>query len=342
MPVLLVASYLLDSLGWTSRVQASGTAIAIASSLGIVVALEQSALVVVVWPVYRARRLERLGTAISAGVMAAAGFGVVHAVATLVTATSAWALTSALTAWLTRVFATAIWASCLATTHSRYRHWFPLAWLLAVILDGLLRHLQEGRGPGWQFSTVPVLLILLTLTVSVRRRLLGERESVIFTRPSRLGMLVDSHGLGSVRAAWHHAHRPALLHWIVGGAFVSFGANIVGVALGVSVARLLGIDLSRVNETDVAAAAPLTIIGLGVMLSYPIAGYLTAKASGADSVFEPGVAALVSICALTILLSLSAPVTIVLGLALAPIAFGLACLGAWLGLARTEDPRDVG
>jgi hypothetical protein len=147
---------------------------------------------------------------------------------------------------------------------------------------------------------------------------------------------VDPHRIESVRAAWHHGHRPALLHWIVGGAFVSFGANIVGVGLGIAVARFLNVDLSRVNETDVGAMAPLAILGVAVLLSFPLAGYLIAKASDADSVFEPGIASLISIAALTTLLSLTAPVTIVLGIALAPIAFALACLGAWLGLS----PRD--
>ncbi len=336
LPILLLTSYVLDSLGWTTLVKTSGVATAIAATIAIIVPLEQAALVVVVWPWYRSHRLERLGTAISAGALAAAGFGLVESVAVTATATSAWVLTRLSVNFITRVFSTAIWSSCLAMSHARYRHFFPLAWLLAVVLDGFLRHLQEGRGSGWQVVALPLLLAMLLGSWHVREKLLGERESVVFERHTRLGILVDPHGIGTMRAAWHHAHRPALLHWIVGGAFVSFGANIFGVGAGIAVARLLRIDLSRVNETDVGAMAPLALLGGAVLLSYPLAGYLTAKASEADSVFEPGVAALVSIIALTVLLSITAPVTIVLGLALAPVAFGLACLGAWLGLSSSD------
>jgi hypothetical protein len=338
VPVMLLSSYVLDSLGWTTLVKTSGAAVALAASVGIVAPLEQTALVVVMWPVYRAHRLERLGTAISAGVLAAAGFGVVQSVTVMATATSAWMLAPVFANFVARVFCAGIWSSCLSMSHASYRHFFPLGWLLGFILDGFVRHLVEGRGSGWMVVAFPLLLAMLLIAWFIRAKLLGERKSVVFVRPSRLGILVDPHGIGTMRAAWQHAHRPALLHWIVGGAFVSFGANIVGFSAGIAVARFLRIDLSRVNETDVGAMAPLAILGGAVLLSYPIAGYLTAKASAADSVFEPGMAALISIFALTVLLSLTAPVTIVLGLALAPVAFGLACLGAWMGLSPTEGP----
>jgi hypothetical protein len=78
----------------------------------------------------------------------------------------------------------------------------------------------------------------------------------------------------------------------------------------------------------------LVVLGLHVLLSFPLAGFLNAKASAADSLFEPAVAALISIVALTVLLSRSAPVTLVLGVALSPLAFGLACIGAWFGIER--------
>lgn len=336
VPVVLLTSYILDSLGWTTLVKTSGPAIALASTIGIIAPLEQAALVVVVWPWYRAHRLERLGTAISGGAIAAAGYGVVTAVITAATVTNGWALTRVLANFITQVFCAAVWASCLSSTQSRYRHYFPLAWLLAVVLDGFMRHLLEGRGSGWQVVALPLLLAMLLAAWHVREKLSEDRETLAPARHSRLGILVDPHGIGTMRAAWHHAHRPALLHWIVGGAFVCFGANIFCFALGVGVAHLLHIDLSRVNETDVNAMAPLAILGSAVLLSYPLSGYLTAKASAADSVFEPGVAALISIIALTVLLSIAAPVTIVLGLALAPVAFGLACLGAWLGLESSD------
>ncbi len=98
--------------------------------MAIIVPLEQAALVVVVWPWYRAHRFDRLGTAISAGALAAAGYGIVSSVVVAATATSAWVVTRLVATFITRVFCTAIWASCLASSHARYRHFFPLAWLV--------------------------------------------------------------------------------------------------------------------------------------------------------------------------------------------------------------------
>ncbi|HEY5956590.1 MAG TPA: hypothetical protein VIV60_08560 [Polyangiaceae bacterium] len=336
LPVVLLTSYVLDSLHWSTVVKANGVPTALLATLGIVSPLEHASLVVVIWPMLRAHRLERLAVAISAGALAAAGFGLVHSMAVAITATSNWALTRVAASLLSRTFCAAMWSGCLATSHGRYRRWFGLVWLLSVCLDGLVRHLHEGYGAAWQVLTIPILLVMLLVAWMVRSRLSGERESLAFVHHSRLGILVDPHGIGTMRAAWQHPHRPALLHWIVGGSFVCFGANIVGLAVGVGIAKLLHIDLSRVNEAEVGAIAPLSLLAVVILLSFALSGYLTAKASAADSVFEPGIAAFISIVALTVLLSLSAPVTIVLALVLAPVAFALACFGAWLGLSPSE------
>jgi hypothetical protein len=333
-PVLLLSNYILDSLGWTTLAARSGVVIALTASIGVIAPLEQSALAVVVWPAYRAHRLEGSGTAISAGALAAAGFGVVDCLVVMATANNVWTLVSVAAAFVSRAFAAGLWSSVLSTSRSGHRHWFPVAWLLGAVLDGFMRHLQDGRGPLWRLAACPLLVGMVLFAVLAAKKLSLARESVVFARPTLRGILADPPGIGSMRAAWQHANRPALLHWIVGGAFVCFGANIVGFGLGIGVAHLVRIDLSRVSETDVGAMIPLVVVGIFVLLSYPVAGYLTAKASDADSVFEPGVAALISICAVTILLSLTSPVTIVLCLAIAPIAFALSCLGAWLGLER--------
>lgn len=93
-------------------------------------------------------------------------------------------------------------------------------------------------------------------------------------------------------------------------------------------------DLSRVDDGDTSATGPLVLMGTFVLSAFPIAGYAVALASAADSVFEPGMAALIAIVLVIALLSMTAPVGIVLALAIAPLAFGLACIGAWFGLQR--------
>lgn len=75
-------------------------------------------------------------------------------------------------------------------------------------------------------------------------------------------------------------------------------------------------------------------MGTFVLASFAVAGYMVALASDADSVFEPGMGALVAIVVVVALLLTTAPVGVVLALAIAPLAFGLACIGAWFGLQR--------
>jgi hypothetical protein len=61
---------------------------------------------------------------------------------------------------------------------------------------------------------------------------------------------------------------------------------------------------------------------------------LIARASGAQSMIEPAIAAGLAIMGTLVLLGLAAPISVVFALAFAPIAFGLACAGAWVGMTR--------
>jgi hypothetical protein len=59
---------------------------------------------------------------------------------------------------------------------------------------------------------------------------------------------------------------------------------------------------------------------------------LVARASGADSVLEAALSTGLAIVGMLVMLGLAAPVAVVFALAFAPIAFGLACAGAWVGI----------
>jgi hypothetical protein len=339
LPTRLLVAYTLDSIGWSLRASSAiSSLVAWLSATVIAAPIEHLVLAVVVWPLYRAHRLERLGTAVSAAALAAAGMGSVVAALLVYNERTISGLLLGLGTLVSRLFGAGIWASFLASSRSRYKQWVPAAWLCGVIVDGFVRHLLEGRGPGFRIVSVPPLFAMFVIAWVIVRRSGGSRESAVFGHVHRLGLGVDAPGLETVRAAFQHAHRPALVHWIVGGALVNFGASLCALALGVLVAHFFGIDLSRVDEFDANATAPLFVLGLHVLLSFPLAGFLMAKASAADSLFEPAVSALVSIVALTVLLSRSAPVTLVLGVALSPVAFGLACMGAWFGIERRSSP----
>jgi hypothetical protein len=136
----------------------------------------------------------------------------------------------------------------------------------------------------------------------------------------------------SVRDALRRAERPVMLRWIVLGAIVTVGVIVASVAGAVVLGLRLGVDFSAVDEGEVAGAVPLALIGLGVLLAFPASGYLVARASGADSVLEAALSTGLAIAGTLVMLGLAAPVAVVFALAFAPIAFALACAGAWVGI----------
>jgi len=143
-----------------------------------------------------------------------------------------------------------------------------------------------------------------------------------------------------MRAALRRAEQPVMLHWIGLGMLVTVGLVIGAVVVAVLVGRRAGVDFGAVDEGELTGAVPLALVGLAVLFAFLLSGYLVARASGAESVLEPALAAGLAILAALVLLGLAAPVALVFALAFAPIAFGLACTGAWLGIGATAPtPR---
>jgi hypothetical protein len=67
------------------------------------------------------------------------------------------------------------------------------------------------------------------------------------------------------------------------------------------------------------------------LAAFPVSGYLIAKASNLPTLLEPALASGLAIVFMLVLLGLAAPVALVFALAFSPIAWGLACAGAWVG-----------
>jgi hypothetical protein len=111
---------------------------------------------------------------------------------------------------------------------------------------------------------------------------------------------------------------------------------LLTVAFAIYAGRRLGVDFAAIDraESTSAAAAPLLLLACAVLAAFPISGYLVARASASDGVLEPALSAAVAIVAVLVMLGLAAPVALVLALSFAPIAFALACGGAWVGLSR--------
>jgi hypothetical protein len=137
--------------------------------------------------------------------------------------------------------------------------------------------------------------------------------------------------LSAVRLALSRAEEPIKVRWVLGGALVTIGAMIVGLAGGVLFARALHIDLSSVDEHEVSDAAPVLLLGLGLLASFPMSGWLVARAAGVRTLLEPALACVLALVVTLVGLGLAAPSTVVFALALSPFAWVLGCMGAWVG-----------
>ena len=127
-----------------------------------------------------------------------------------------------------------------------------------------------------------------------------------------------------------------MLTWIAFGALVTTGVMTALLAGAVALGHRAGIDFAAVDRPDsgVAGIAPLVLLGGAALAAFPVAGYLVARASSTETVLEPAMSAALAIAVVLVLLGLAAPVAVVFAIAFAPIAFGLACAGAWVGLVR--------
>jgi RsiW-degrading membrane proteinase PrsW (M82 family) len=214
---------------------------------------------------------------------------------------------------------------------------FVALWGVATLVHGLMEHLTSSRSTAAIIAAVPLILGLAAAAWWAADDLLSRfgRSSSVPTKKRHLPS-IHPPSLRAMREALHRSHRPVLFHWIPLGALTTTGVMLTAVAAAIWTGRRLGLDFSLIDRADTAsgAAAPLLLLASAVLLAFPVAGYLVAKASNSDGVLEPALSAATAIVAVLVLLGVATPVALVLALAFAPIAFALACGGAWIGLSR--------
>ncbi len=320
-------------LGWTElsfEVSESGAAGALLATFLLAAPLEEGIKVLPVWTLYRARRIG--GRELGAAYGAACGAGFAAAEAVLAIAQGPWGFNAirVLLSAPAHVFFSGAWGYALGAgrrTRGRGR-WFSITWLLAMLLHGLFDHILWGRGVGQSVAALPLLLFML----------LGSWVALRSPRPVSAGghsLFPEPPSIENVRAALRRPKdQPLMLRWIVFGSFVTLGLMVVLIGAAVMFGRRLGVDFALADQTDVRAAGPLVLIGAAVLLAFPVAGYLIARASATHSLLEPALAAALTVALLVSLLSLAAPIGVLFALAVAPIALGLACGGAWVGIER--------
>jgi hypothetical protein len=219
---------------------------------------------------------------------------------------------------------------------------FWLAFGAVTLLRGLHDHLLFGRGLAALLGSIPLLLGMIFVAYGMAR----ELDPELSRRSRHLGFfpsMPPPPSFGAMRDALRRAERPVMLHWIALGMLVTMGVVMVSVVVAVLVGRRAGVDFGAVDEGELTGAVPLALVGLGALVGFLASGYLLARASAAESVLEPALGVAMAIVAALVLLGLAAPVALVFALAFAPIAFGLACAGAWVGIGaavhRPGPPR---
>jgi hypothetical protein len=310
----------------------AGNGGALAAMLLMAAPIEEGLKALLVWPSYVKRQIltSRLGLvfAVSAG----AGFAGGEAFALFLQhPVDALFIARVVLGFPAHLFFAGLWGFALGSKRDRDR-WFPLAWSCSVLLHGLYAHIVIGRGPALLVAVVPALALMFGAGLLVVRAL-NEGSSTSSSASSRLdGPPAPS--VSSMRAALQRPERPLMVHWIALGALVTLGLVIVALATGVYLGHRLGIDFTLANESNLSSMGPLALLGSFVLMAFPCSGYLIARASAAQSVLEPAMASGLALVLLMLMLGVTEPMALVVAIAVAPVAFALACGGAWFALDR--------
>jgi RsiW-degrading membrane proteinase PrsW (M82 family) len=326
--------------GLDVRVSAAGESGALVFLFFVVAPAQEAGKVAAAWPAFLSKHFDEpydgvvYASASSLGFAAVENGYVLHAHPT----GGIW-IARALLALPAHVFFACLWGYALGRAKRVKTRVpiFPPAFLAAIVAHGLYSHFVYGRGPGALLAVTPLLAVMGFVAWFLGRdlRARGERPSRVPTpgssRLSRLSMMTQPPSLSAVRSALTRAEDPVKVRWVVFGAFVTIGAMLVGLAAGVFAARMMHVDLSLVDEHNVEDAAPVLLLGIGLLASFPTSGWLVARAAGVRTLLEPALASVLALVVTLVALGFAAPFTVVFALALSPIAWVLSCVGAWVG-----------
>lgn len=317
----------------------AGGADALLFVFAFVAPMREAVKVAAMWPAFRSKYFDEPLDGIVYAAAAALGFATIENALTLREHAVGWIWTLRTAVALpAHVFFACAWGYALgrAKRVKRPGPIFPAAWVVATAAHGLYAHLVYGRGPGALVGTLPLLAAMTVATVFAIRDLKARgdrssRTSMLLERVSSLYVVSAPPSLNAVREAMRREGQPITFRWILFGALVTVGAMSVGIALSVALGHSLHVDFSAVDEHDVTTTAPVALLGSGLLAAFPLSGYLIARASNLPTLLEPALASGLAILATLVLLGLAAPVAVVFALAFSPIAWGLACAGAWVG-----------
>ena len=337
---LLLVGRAAGLTGLDVRVSAAGESGALVFLFFVVAPAQEAGKVAAAWPAFLSKHFDEPYDGVVYAASSALGFAAVengfilHAHPT----GGIW-IARALLSLPAHVFFACFWGYALGRAKQAKARVpvFPAAFVATIVAHGLYAHFVYGRGPGALLAVTPMLAVMGVIAWLLARdlRLRGDRPSRVASiggsRLSRLSIVAQPPSLSAVRSALTRADAPVKIRWVFFGSLVTIGAMIVGLGAGVLMARLLKVDLSTVDEHDVGAAAPVLLLGIGLLASFPTSGWLIARAAGVRTLLEPALACVLALVITLTGLGFAAPFTVVFALALSPIAWVLACFGAWIG-----------
>ncbi len=300
----------------------------------VVTPLEQSLTALAVLPALRSKLWRSPYDTMRNATAASVGFSLIPTVLHVWGTPAKWALlVRVLASVTTHVVFASLWGYALGRSLRRRLSgtWFSRMFLVAVGFTGLIDHLLFTRGVGALVAVAPLLLSAAGVSLVARRDL--RKMSKLPTRVSSRLLRVEPPTLEQIREALGRKKRPVMLRWVVFGTFVTTGVLTSAIAAGIFIGRKTGVDFAAVDRGSAEGAiSALVLLGAAALAAFPISGFLLAKASSAKGVLEPALGAALAIAGIVVLLGLAAPVAVVFALAFAPVAFALACAGAWVGL----------
>ncbi len=348
LPAWRVEAWLSVWAGLDEHARATTDLQALVYAFFVAAPLEQGLKVAAVGPVWRTRHFEAKIDGVVFAAAAALGFITAHNLELLATqGTDGLVLCRALLAVPAHLFFAASWGyalgrEALATSQRGGEkrvlggRTFMFTWFVAMLFNSIYDHLVFGRGATALLGTLPILLCMIVMSLVAARELIKPPEGAKAARRRFLPAIAPP-SMRAVREALSRSERPVMLTWIVVGALVTTGVMTVALAVAVALGRRFGVDFTAVDRGESAGMAsllPLVLLAGAALTAFPIAGFLIARASSTRSVLEPAIAAGLAIAGSLVLLGLAAPVAVVFATAFAPVAFGLACIGAWAGIVR--------
>ncbi|HEX7667561.1 MAG TPA: PrsW family glutamic-type intramembrane protease [Polyangiaceae bacterium] len=344
--VLAAISFVIETKaaqvsGLDLRAAVAGEAGAVVFIVALVAPVNEAAKVAAAWPAFRSRHFDEPYDGLVYSAAAALGFAAAQNAAILRAHPTGWV-------WLARaglslpahLFFASAWGYALgrAKRLKTPGALFPLTWFVATMAHALYAHFVYGRGPGALVAVAPLLAIMGGITFLFARdlRSRGDGDAPPSSRVSRLSRLTVEGlsrppSLTAVRDALRRADHPIMLRWIVMGALVTVGAMVAGLAASVAFGNWAHVDFAVVDEHDASTVGPVALLGAGVLAAFPLSGFLVAKASSLPTLLEPTLASALAILLALVMLGFAAPLALVFALAFSPVAWILACAGAWIG-----------